>query len=428
MTELLLPPDDGLISYQFPHQFSLESYVKSGFVFREYKSFFGVKWQRTYLQLKGTTIEVFPPDGTTVKPLLSIPVSCCVVSTILRQSQNCVQITGEEDLDITFYTSSFKENDDWLVSLKCAQCLAKYMAFCELDDLTPDEELLQAFSPSSLRDLVLVGKIFPVSIFSTLHLPLELARIRKIVIQNCGLTNESLAYFEEPLIASSLLEVDFSDNLLSESGGNILGKILARSLSIIKLNVSGNNLGDLGVEGIATGLVSHHVFYEGKQISLLFLGLSRVNLTSKGIQLLSDVLVPNFLLGNMETITIKELDLSNNSIGDYGIKNFKPIIYSSCISELNLSNCSVSKLGTELFSLMLGTNSSIKKLNLSEWKFNSKSMLQFIKSVRNHQELKQVELNNCEIESEALELFFSWKERVVKISKLIVNRSEAIIP
>ncbi|XP_042612075.1 ribonuclease inhibitor-like [Cyprinus carpio] len=92
-------------------------------------------------------------------------------------------------------------------------------------------------------------------------------------------------------------------NLTDESCTN-LSKALGSDNNLIELNMSKNNLLDSGVIQLCTGL---------KTCKLEILKLSNCALTEKSCSALASVL-------SSDSSSLKELDLSNNTLRDSGVK------------------------------------------------------------------------------------------------------------
>ncbi|KAI4876036.1 hypothetical protein NFI96_025875, partial [Prochilodus magdalenae] len=182
---------------------------------------------------------------------------------------------------------------------------------------------------------------------------------------------------------SSLVELDLSNNDLQDSGVELLSTTLKSSQcklktlrfaicnlskkscetlqsvlqtenSLKELDLSNNDLQDLGVELLSAGLESSHCKLEILRLALCDLGI-------KTCENLQSVL-------QKENCSLKELDLSNNDLRDPGVELLSAGLKSShCKLEiLRLSGCMVTEEGCYLLALALNSNPShLKYLDLT---------------------------------------------------------------
>ena len=145
-------------------------------------------------------------------------------------------------------------------------------------------------------------------------------------------------------------------------------KALASNFSIISLkigNIENVNKNKVGVKAVP----KLNMFLKSSQI-LSFLDLRSTNLTDAGLIALCDGLIDN--------ITLFNLNLSKNDITSSGIEKFSTILYRTAISELDLSQNPLGNNGVRCLSEHLiekvqsyqnRQKCKLLKLNLSETKF-----------------------------------------------------------
>uniref|UniRef100_A0A8C1HA01 Si:ch211-213a13.2 n=1 Tax=Cyprinus carpio carpio TaxID=630221 RepID=A0A8C1HA01_CYPCA len=148
---------------------------------------------------------------------------------------------------------------------------------------------------------------------------LEVLKISKRALLNdCDLTDES---------CSNLVKALRSDNNLTE------------------LNMSNNNLLDSGVKQFCIGL-------ENITCKLEILKLSNCALTEESCSAFASVL-------SSDSISLKELDLSNNTLQDSGMKPLSDGLKENCKLEiLRLSDCSITEEGYKALASALRSNPS----------------------------------------------------------------------
>ncbi|XP_050963884.1 NACHT, LRR and PYD domains-containing protein 12 isoform X2 [Labeo rohita] len=208
---------------------------------------------------------------------------------------------------------------------------------------------------------------------------------RKALFDDCGLDETCCETMSSALKSNShLTELHLNSNYLQDSGVNLLHDGLKSSqcqLNVLRLcgcnltaqsceslssalhlsnsvlrelDLSNNDLQDLGVKFLSDGLKSSNCQLE-------ILRFSICNLTAQACENLSSVLLSS-------NSVLRELDLSNNELQDSGVSLLSEGLKSpNCQLEiLRLSGCMVTEEGCHYLSLALTSNSSyLKELDLS---------------------------------------------------------------
>ncbi|XP_034050122.1 NACHT, LRR and PYD domains-containing protein 3-like [Thalassophryne amazonica] len=134
---------------------------------------------------------------------------------------------------------------------------------------------------------------------------------------------------------------------LSERSCEVLSSILSsQPTSLTELDLSHNQLEDLGVKLLSAGLESPHCHLET-------LRLSGCNLSERSCEVLSSVL-------SSQSSSLTELDLRNNDLQDSGVKLLSAGLESPhChLETLRLSGCNLSEGSCEVLSSVLSSQSS----------------------------------------------------------------------
>ncbi|KAK2906717.1 hypothetical protein Q8A67_005702 [Cirrhinus molitorella] len=140
----------------------------------------------------------------------------------------------------------------------------------------------------------------------------------RALLNDCNLTGRS---------CSALVTVLGSDNNLKD------------------LNMNNNNLQDSGVKLLCIGLKSIICKLE-------ILSLSMCDLTEESCSALASVL-------SLDSSSLKDLNLSNNNLGDSGVKLLSDGLKKKCkLEKLRLSNCSITEEGYKALALALRSNPS----------------------------------------------------------------------
>ncbi|XP_072893552.1 NACHT, LRR and PYD domains-containing protein 3-like [Hemitrygon akajei] len=142
------------------------------------------------------------------------------------------------------------------------------------------------------------------------------------------------------------------DNVdLTVSGAENLASALGTNRSLMDLNMDRNKLGDSGVKLVSVAL-------RNPECKILKLGLRGVGLTDSGVEDLVSALRTN--------PSLTELDLSENKLGDSGVKLVSAALRNpECkIQKLWLYNVGLRDSGAEDLAFALITNSSLTELDL----------------------------------------------------------------
>ena len=210
--------------------------------------------------------------------------------------------------------------------------------------------------------------------------------------------------------------VDLSESYLGVNSIILISKIIYNSDRISRLNLAKNNLGDSGIEIlisavknslslISLNITSNSITYKGGQIifknlkeqqSIIDLNISsmegtnRNRLTSVGIKEIVSFLKKN--------IFIEKLNLSRNSIKDEGfIYISKGLNNNNNLLYLNISNNDIHSNGLTN-GLNLISSCKLYSLNISNNPLLNEGLKKLTDSLRNFQNLHQLNVSNCGFE------------------------------
>ncbi|CAF0748052.1 unnamed protein product [Rotaria sp. Silwood1] len=164
---------------------------------------------------------------------------------------------------------------------------------------------------------------------------------------------------KQGLIEKQCTRLDLGYNLITSKGASILADALKNNTTLEELDFHNNRLSDLGVYSLAKVLSSNNSILKA-------LGLGSNGITDNGVEHLAEMLKTNR--------TITWLALAGNQIGDYGVKLLANTLAHQNTSLLVLSlhvNKSISDTSVDIIIDMLQHNKSLKKLwiqdcNISE--------------------------------------------------------------
>ena len=165
---------------------------------------------------------------------------------------------------------------------------------------------------------------------------------------------EGIVYIAEGLYEnSSVVYLNVANNTIGARGAEILAKVAAKS-KLIELNLSGNRIGNEGVDYVSALLGGT---YEGG-CSIVKLDLSKNEITSKGAGKIYSSLKTNG--------TLTHLNLEGNPFGAQSTYNLYSFLADNVVlSQLNLSNCELRNDFAIVLSDGLGKNRGLLNINLS---------------------------------------------------------------
>ncbi|XP_072553201.1 uncharacterized protein [Salminus brasiliensis] len=188
------------------------------------------------------------------------------------------------------------------------------------------------------------------------------------------------------VIASST-KAELNDCALTEKSCSVLASVLRSVNSLKDLNLSNNNkLQDSGVEELSEGLKSKHCKLET-------LRLNECSLSEESCAVLASVLCS-------PSLTLKELNLSENILQDSGVKKLSEGLKSEhCrLETLSLERCSLTKGSWSDLASVLRSVNSLKDLNLSYNKLLDSGVEELSEGLKSeHCKLETLRLSYCVI-------------------------------
>lgn len=146
------------------------------------------------------------------------------------------------------------------------------------------------------------------------------------------ITNQSISILSDALYNNlTLIELDLSDNYISDIGVQILMDVLLTNKTILKkLHLGSNNITDQGIQYLSDMLKTNH--------TLTHLMLNRNHISNHGIHLLSNVLA-------LHNNSLEVLSLSSNSlITDSSIDSLIIMLkHNETLKGLDVKCCNISE-------------------------------------------------------------------------------------
>ncbi|KAM9313340.1 NACHT, LRR and PYD domains-containing protein 12-like [Gastrophryne carolinensis] len=183
----------------------------------------------------------------------------------------------------------------------------------------------------------------------------------------------------------TLKELSFRGCYLSHLGCNDLQSVLVKNQSLMKLDLSENELKDCGIKRLREGL-------NDPDCTLQELSLRRCELSSLCCDDLCSVLVEN------QSLT--KLDLSDNNLGDSGVKSLcKGLGDSHCtLQELSLAKCNLSPSCCDDFRSVFVANQYFTKLDLTRNCLKDSGVMRLCEWLKDHScTLQELSLLTCNL-------------------------------
>ncbi|KAM9431993.1 NACHT, LRR and PYD domains-containing protein 3-like [Clarias gariepinus] len=186
------------------------------------------------------------------------------------------------------------------------------------------------------------------------------------------------------------------DCYLTEESCRVLSSVFgSNSSSLRELHLDDNYLQDSGVKLLSAGLENPHCTLE-------ILSLCGCYLTKESCEVLSSVLCSN--------TSLRKLNLSNNKLQDSGVELLSAGLKNPhcTLDILSLCGCYLTKESCEVLSSVLCSNTSLRKLNLSNNKLQDSGVELLSAGLKNpHCTLDILRLMKCDLQMESCEVLSS---------------------
>lgn len=248
--------------------------------------------------------------------------------------------------------------------------------------------------------------------------------IKVVCISGNNIGDKGAAAFSTLLQSTSrIISVDISSNSIGDLGCSLIFKALKENKSVIQLKIgssSGVARNTLGVKSIQQ---MAEMFSENKVLSEIDLSMTEITADtiqaiSKGLKENKTIQVINLQNNNMQTkgasyllralvnSQIRELNFSNNHIGDVASKEFANFFQTNkSLNTLNISGNSFTAKFTGAIAEALGANTSIRELNLSKNNIGGQGIAALGPVFTTNETLHHLNVSFCKIDAAGFETF-----------------------
>ncbi|KAM7108464.1 ribonuclease inhibitor isoform 4-T6 [Ciconia maguari] len=206
--------------------------------------------------------------------------------------------------------------------------------------------------------------------------------------------------------------IRLDDCNLSSSNCEDLSSIINTNPNLTELKLNNNELGDAGIEYLCKGLLM-------PSCSLQKLWLEYCELTADIVEALNAAL--------QSKPTLKELSLSNNTLGDTAVKQLcRGLVEASCNLELlHLENCGITSDSCQEISAVLSNKSSLIDLSVGDNKIGDSGLALLCQGLMHPNcKIQKLWLWDCDLTSASckdLSRLISTKETLTEISLIDNN-------
>ncbi|XP_078103366.1 LOW QUALITY PROTEIN: protein NLRC3-like [Sander vitreus] len=257
----------------------------------------------------------------------------------------------------------------------------------ELNDRSLVEELQQTLSSGSLS----IDKLSPAQWSALVFILLSSQNDLDVFDLKKYFASEEALLRLLPVVKASNKALLSGCNLSERSCEALSSVLSSQSSSLRELDLSNNNLKDVGEKLVSAGLKSPHCRLET-------LRMSGCNLSKRSCEALSSVL-------SSQSSSLRELVLSNNDLKDSGVKMVSCGLKSPhCrLETLRLSDCNLSERSCEaLSSVFSSQSSSLRELDLSNNNLKDSGVKMVSCGLKSpHCRLETLSLSGCLVKEES---------------------------
>uniref|UniRef100_A0A672L988 Si:ch211-213a13.2 n=1 Tax=Sinocyclocheilus grahami TaxID=75366 RepID=A0A672L988_SINGR len=274
----------------------------------------------------------------------------------------------------------------------------------------------------------------------------SVCELKILNLRDCGLTEESCSALATVLRSnSSLKDLDMSNNNLQDSGvkklqnglentnctleklrlrccdmkhkgcSALTSALKSNPSHLRELSLSENKLGDSGVKNLSDLLMN-------PQCKLEILHLCECSITEEQCLILTSALKSN-------PSHLRELDLSENKIENKGVNYLCDVLKDSLckLERLRLNDCNLTDKSCSALATVLGSDTSLKELNLSNNNLQDSGVKLLCTGLKNIQcKLEILRLNNCELTEKSCSVLATVLSSKTILKEINLNNSHLL--
>ena len=261
---------------------------------------------------------------------------------------------------------------------------------------------------------------------------------QKIFLRECNINAENFIYllFKKYFDFSSLKQINISRNNLGDIGGNYLLFLISKfSTNLEILNISYNNIGkntcnilnkilsknEIKIKSLSIGgnNLGDELFSEILVAISCNFSLKKLFINDNNLGRISSSIIGNFLKYDKK---IKLLDVSNNGFNDEVIIfMLKGLIINSTLDILFLNNLELTNKSFRTFDTTLSSNNNLKKIFLEKNKFNYKGIQKLSDILNKNKYLEYISLVGNNFDYEHFN-YVNEQQRQIKVK--VISKSD----
>ena len=262
-----------------------------------------------------------------------------------------------------------------------------------------------------------------------MYLRCEEVSPEKIILRNCEITSDRLYFLitKKYFDFGNIKHLNLSNNNLGDLGGSFLLLLISRfSTKIDYLNINNNKIGRQSCEILIDILQKNIVKLYGLSISGNKIGdklFSEISLAISKNSFLNKLFISDNDLGKISSVILgsilkydkklKLLDVSKNNFGDDNIGYMlKGLICNTSLETLMINNMGLTNKSLRIFETTLCINSTLKKLFLERNKINYKGWRLLSDILNKNKYLEYISLVGNNFENEHINLIIDQQRQI----------------
>ena len=262
-----------------------------------------------------------------------------------------------------------------------------------------------------------------------MYLRCEEVSPEKIILRNCEITSDRLYFLitKKYFDFGNIKHLNLSNNNLGDLGGSFLLLLISRfSTKIDYLNINNNKIGRQSCEILIDILQKNIVKLYGLSISGNKIGdklFSEISLAISKNSFLNKLFINDNDLGKISSVILgsilkydkklKLLDVSKNNFGDDNIGYMlKGLICNTSLETLMINNMGLTNKSLRIFETTLCINSTLKKLFLERNKINYKGWRLLSDILNKNKYLEYISLVGNNFENEHINLIIDQQRQI----------------
>ena len=214
--------------------------------------------------------------------------------------------------------------------------------------------------------------------------------VTKLHIGGCNIGDDGIERLATVLQTNTTVKIlDIGGNCgITVNGAKLLARVLTVNSSLEELGISFTRIGDEGVAHIANALQTN--------ITIKILDVSGCDISHKGAETLARTLAASN--------SLERLDISWTSIGDEGVAHIANALQTNItMKAMDIQNCDISCKGANSLGRALTVNSSLEELNIKDTSIGDEGVTHIANALQTNTTMKVLDVEHCDISDKGAE-------------------------